>query len=148
MSLQQRPFNEKLASSQEWTFHVEQLIDDKKFKVFNDITVLVRRHDNRVGKDMSAKKFKSTFLSRYLVMEKLHNKKKLTLNNETFLLMRMFQSVKSTVKFKYDTVLRSQLRLLFKSLFICKQKRSILKIIFFSVPIYRLIGKGERLFKT
>jgi hypothetical protein len=71
----------------------------------------------------------------------------LTLKNEKYLLMRMFQSVKSSIKFQYNKVLYFQIKLLFKILFICNQKKNILKILFFSVPIYKIIGKGERLFK-
>lgn len=142
-----RPFREDLSSSQEWTFHLSQIIDGLKFFSFNLVTIYVRRHEDRIGKDVSKNKFKSTFLSRYIILKKLYTKNKLKKNHQKALLNKMLQAVKKTIFYKYDKALSGQVIKLFSIIYIVNYKLNIMKIIFFCIPIYRITKRGETFFK-
>lgn len=142
-----KPFREELSSSQEWTFHLSQIIDDLPFFSFNMITVYVRKHENRIGNDVSKKKFESTFLSRYIILKKLYTKKELKKTYQKALIYKMLQAVKKVVFYKYDKLLFRQISKLFSVIYISAYKAALIKIIFLYIPIYRITKRGETFFK-
>ena len=146
-TLPSRPFREDLSSSQEWTFHLSQIIDGLNFLSFNSVTVFVRRHEDRIGKDASKKKFESSFNSRYIIFKKLYAEKQLKKSYQKALLNKMLQAIKKTIYFKYDKVLIKQTIKLFSIIYIADYKKSLIKIIFLYIPIYRITKRGETLFK-
>lgn len=144
--LPEKPFNEALSSSQEWTFHLEQLIRKVNYKLLFETTVFVRRHDDRIGTAVSAEKYRATFLSRFLILKTLNTGKLLNPERNYFLLRKVFQAVKNAIRHKYDSVLFFQLNMLLRVFFISERKWEIIKLIFFSIPLFRITGKGETLF--
>src|SRR5690606_32998373 len=71
LSIPPSPFDESLMSSQEWTFHLKQLISNKAYKALEEKTCLIRRHDNRIGNLISAQKNYSSFMSRKIILNLL-----------------------------------------------------------------------------
>ena len=142
-----KPFREDLTSSQEWTFHLLQVINGLEYSSFNDITVYVRRHEDRIGKDTSEKKYRATFYSRYIILKELRKKGKLEKSYQKALLNRMLQAVKKTIYYKYDAVLFGQIIKLFSLIPFVAYKKGVLKVLFVYIPIYRISGRGETLFK-
>ena len=145
--LPSRPFREDLSSSQEWTFHLSQVIEGLNFFSFNLVTVFVRRHEDRIGKDASKTKFESAFLSRYIILKKLYVEKRLKKPYQKALLNKMLQAVKKAIYFKYDKVLFKQTLKLISIIYIAEYRMSLIKIIFLYIPIYRITRRGETLFK-
>lgn len=141
------PFREDLSSSQEWTFHLSQIIDGLPFFSFKLVTVYVRRHEDRIGNDISKKKFESTFLSRNIILKKLYAKKQFKKTYQKALIYKMLQAVKKVVFYKYDKLLLWQISKLFSVIYISAYKTKLIKIIFIYIPIYRITKRGETLFK-
>jgi glycosyltransferase involved in cell wall biosynthesis len=144
----EKPFNEKLKSSQEWTFHVNQILEGKTYLILEDSILFVRRHEKRVGKMVSSDKFKSSFLSRFIIYNKLKSSKKITPERERFLLKKMFQAAKKASLNKYDKLLLFfywKFALIFP---FSKRKFAILKIILLAIPLKRFLNSGERLFRV
>lgn len=143
----ENPFNENLASSQEWVFHLYQLIKKVKYIPLNEVTFLVRDHGERIGKDYSEKKIFSIFESRKLIFLELEKTRNLDFNKEQGLLKMMFLSVRFAIQYKYYKLLRSYVYYFLKNILKFQSKFKILKVIFISIPIYFTFGKGEKLFK-
>lgn len=139
------PWNEKLWSSQEWTFHVLQLYKDLQYIIKDTVTIYVRRHEIRVGKSSNSKKYKSGFLSRYLVYKQLKRDGNLTEHLSYHLLRIMLKNVSHTIRRKYDKTLIFQIKCLFTLFDFGTYNLSLLRILFISIPIYRITGKGEKL---
>ena len=142
-----KPFREDLFSSQEWTFHLSQIIDGLTFFSFNLVTVYVRRHENRIGKDVSLNKFKSSFFSRYIIFKKLSGNNRLQKTYQKALINKMLQAVKKAIYYKYDKLLFMQISKLLSVVYKSDYKMKLLKIIFLYIPIYRITKRGETLFK-
>lgn len=142
-----RPFNENLTSSQEWTFHVEQVIRGIKYKIVNDTTVFIRRHENRIGKDLSPKKFRCSFLSRFIIFNRLYDIDLLDSLKEHFLVKKMIQSSKGAAELNYDKVILFCIFDFFKILTKTSYKFSVLKVVFLGIPLKRVFNKGERFFR-
>ncbi len=140
-------FNEDLQSAQEWTFHIEQMIRRITFKVFNETTVYVRRHEERTGKDFSPKKYRSMFMSRYLIFKTLYSSGKLSTLREKGLLKRMAQASKGAARARYYTTSFIHWRTWIVLLFYSQLTIKILGILLFGIPLYLILGKGERFFK-
>ena len=141
------PFNEQLQSSQEWTFHMEQMIKEIPHTVFKDTTVYVRRHSKRTGKDFSPKKYRSMFLSRFLIYKKLHGSKKLSALRERGLIKRMAQASKGAARAKYVHTVSGHYAKWVALLFTSRHKGKIIGILLLGIPLYLIIGKGEKFFK-
>ncbi|MEP3836601.1 MAG: glycosyltransferase family 2 protein [Algibacter sp.] len=142
-----RPFREELSSSQEWTFHLSQVIDGLRFDSFNSKTIYVRRHQDRIGNEVSEKKFKSSFTSRYIIFNLLWKKNRLSKPYQKALLNKMFQAIKKAIYYKFDNLVFKQILGLLSVFFKTSFKWKLIKIIFFYIPIYRLTNRGETLFK-
>lgn len=145
-SLPTRPWTEELWSSQEWTFHVFQLIRKLTFQISHKVTINVRRHEERVGKTINPDKLKSGFLSRLLVYQKLRRDHLLHTKDRYYLLKIMVKNVKMAVRNKFDSVIWFQIFGLFKVIGYHPYSFALIKIILISIPIFRLSGSGERLF--
>ncbi len=142
------PFREDLSSSQEWTFHLLQVINGLKYSKFDSITVYVRRHEERVGKDTSEKKYRATFHSRYIILKELYKQQQLKKSYQKALLNRMLQAMKKAIYYKYDRVLFGQVIKLFSIIHFVKYKKELLKVLFIYIPVYRILRRGETLFKV
>lgn len=146
-SLKKRPFNENLTSSQEWTFHLNQIINGISFDLLDKETCFIREHSGRIGKMRKPDKFWSTSLSRFLILQKLKEEGLLTLNREQILLQMMFSSAQGALEqHYYNTAFRILIQILGlynKSSF----KGAIQKLLFFGFPVHILFGKGYRYFK-
>ena len=145
-SLPTLPWNEDLWSSQEWTFHVFQLIRKLRFKISDKVTINVRRHEERVGRSINPKKLKSGFLSRFLVYRELQCNNLLNAKDRYDLLKIMVKNIKMAVRNKYDSAIWFQSFCLFKTIGFHPYSFAIIKILLISIPIFRLFGSGERLF--
>ena len=146
-ALPQVPFNEQLQSSQEWTFHMEQMIKKIPHTVFKDTTVYVRRHSERTGKDFSPKKYRSMFLSRFLIYKKLYSSKELSVLREQGLIKRMAQASKGAARAKFISTVAGHYRKWFSLLFTSRHKGKIIGILLLGIPLYLIVGKGEKFFK-
>ena len=146
-SLPVKPFDERLQSAQEWTFHIKMVLKDITYLLLDEETVYVIRHEQRIGKDESATKYKSRFLSRNIILNHLLATNNLDKTNEKELLTSMFNALKKSVGYKFinsTTIMCfSLLRLLPKTRF----RYNILKVILVGVPSYTFTGKGITLFK-
>ena len=107
----------------------------------------MRRHEDRIGNDISKKKFESTFLSRNIILKKLYAKKQFKKTYQKALIYKMLQAVKKVVFYKYDKLLLWQISKLFSVIYISAYKTKLIKIIFIYIPIYRITKRGETLFK-
>lgn len=145
--LPEKPFDERLQSAQEWTFHTQQAIKKITFKVFDTTTVYVRRHDARTGKDFSAQKYKSMFLSRHLIFKELKNRETLTVTREQGLLKRMFQAAKGAARARYLSTSLWQWQKLIQLLPQSRYKKQLIRVILLGIPLYLILGKGEQFFK-
>lgn len=141
------PFNECLTSSQEWTFHIEQVINGLTYAFIEDNTVYIRRHENRIGKDMSPKKFKCSFLSRYIIYHKLLKENLLDQVKGKYLIKKMIQSTKGAAELNYDEVIMFSVLRYINLLRVSQYRRKILTVVFVGLPLKRFCNKGERFFK-
>ena len=146
-SIPAKPFREKLASSQEWTFHLSRLLDDITYKIIEKPTCLVREHQQRTGKIVSVSKSFSTFHSRKIIMELLTEKQMRTPKNEKGLLKYIFTALRQALQYRYYKLAFVILGYLVQSFGQTKYRREIAKIILIASPIYALSGRGEKLFK-
>jgi glycosyltransferase involved in cell wall biosynthesis len=138
------PFREDLVCSQEWTLHLESFITGLFYHLEDKVTVYIRRHEERIGKQVSGKKFVSKFMSRLYIYQLLDSKKRLTKEYERQLLKRMLQTIKNSIKNGYSTESRSLVRRLKEIYSTSTYKSELWKIIYLFIPIYRVTGKGER----
>jgi len=146
-SISALPFDESLSSSQEWTFHLMQVIKQKTYHVISTTTYLVRSHDQRIGKDLSQRKCHATFLSRLIIFKTLYANNELTKSKEKSLLSTMFKSLYYARLYAYNRLLFKFIKTLLKQLNKTSYKTEVLKKIFFSVPVFIITGKGYSLFK-
>ncbi|WP_175454755.1 glycosyltransferase family 2 protein [Lutibacter oricola] len=146
-SLPNRPFVECLQCAQEWTFNLSMLINKLNYEIIDNKTVYVRRHEQRVGKSQNPEKFFSEVKSRVIIFDKLISEGILTNENEYFLIKKIFQGVKKTVRSKEKKIVLKEMRILFSLFMISNFKFEILRILFVGIPIYLFIGRGESIFK-
>ena len=146
-ALPSQPFMEELASSQEWTFHLSQLIDGIHYKIIEQATCLVREHQQRTGKDISAAKSFSTFSSRRYIMQLLQQRKMLSHPAEKGLLKDIFTALRQSIQYKHYQVANTILRYLTHQIRQSRYSINIFKVLMLAYPIYKLSGKGEKLFK-
>ncbi len=147
-SVPKRPFREDLASSQEWTFHLMQILNGLKYTFINNTTCYIRDHDQRIGKSVSEDKVYSTFHSRRYILNALSVKNQLTPQIELALLKRIFLALRQCLMFKYwklFAIISKYLAAHFKE---SSHKLLITKVLCVAVPVYFLSGRGERLFST
>ncbi|HEX8563112.1 MAG TPA: glycosyltransferase family A protein [Flavobacterium sp.] len=143
----ENPFEEDLSSSQEWTFHLKQLINNRTFVTASAYTCLIREHDVRTGKMVSVKKSFSTFHSRRTIMRLLQEKQMLSVENELGLLKYISYALRQSLQFGYTELTKEILGFLGRSVGRSKNRKFILKILFVAFPVYQLTSKGEKLFK-
>ncbi len=143
----QKPFLEDLISSEEWLFHIVQIINGCKYNIDLQTTFLVRSHEIRIGKINSIAKTYSIYKSRIYIYEFLKPKKLLNKEYELHLLKDIFFALRLTLKNKNLQLFQNILSFLFKNFFILENKFKVIKILFISVPIYFISKKGEKLFK-
>ncbi len=147
-SLEKKPFIEELHCSQEWTFHLTQILKGIRYEYIAKPTCLIRNHKNRIGKLDTKNKYLSVYLSREIIFYLLLKHSKLNEKNSKYILAEMSSTLKRSIKSKYYSVTLVTLKFLFKNSHHFKnQKLSIIKIIFVACPIYAITGKGEVLFK-
>ncbi len=142
------PFIEKLSSSQEWTFHLFQVIDGVKPIFIETPTYYARSHEARIGKDMSPKKHFSTYYSRLLVYKRV---KEHGLQNDAIersILKYIFIAIRNALMYGHLSMALEIVRGLLANLALFKNKGKVLKVVFFSFPIYAITKKGEKLFKV
>lgn len=143
----QNPFIEEIINSEEWAFHLFQIINGCNYHINPETTYLVRNHENRAGRTSSYKKVYSIYKARVYVFELLNLKKILNKERELYLLKDIFFALRLSIK---DRCLKLSLMILFflfKNIFNFYNKIIVLKIIFVASPIYFFIKKGEKLFK-
>lgn len=144
--LPSKPFNEDLSCSQEWTFHLEMVMQKKVYNILDRTTVKVRRHDNRIGGTKSCTKNNSIFVSRLMIMNLLKQNNKLTKLNEAGLLKQIFSSLRLSIDNNcYNLFFRFYGRL-FNRVFSFKNYKKVLRVLFIASPIYLVFKKGEKLF--
>lgn len=146
-ALPARPFKEDLASSQEWTFHLMQLICGVRYEILNETTFLIREHAQRIGKSPSVAKFFSMFRSRQYIYELLRAKKILSRAYERDLLHYVLFALRVSIQLKYYRNALVVAGFLMRNFFRMHHKRKILFIFLIALPVYVITGKGERLFK-
>lgn len=146
-SLNEKPFHEDLASSQDWTFHVLQMIKGVNYQISQASTCLIRNHDQRIGTDFSQQKIRSTYMSRRYVFELLVQQNKLTPKLETFLLLYVLKSFRDSIKNNYRKNVGSIVLFLLKNLTHFSNKGRVLKAVCIAWPIYAVSGKGQKLFR-
>lgn len=145
--LPKNPFDESLASSQEWTFHLKTLADALSYTLIDEVTYLARGHSERKSTNPSEAKIRSTAASRLKIFKIYNQKGLLNRERERILLQTIATTVKDALDFKYyNTALfavKSLCRVLFKSHY----KLKLLRIICVAPLVYLITGKGYRLFK-
>ncbi|MAM22100.1 MAG: hypothetical protein CL817_00015 [Croceibacter sp.] len=146
-SLPAKPFNEKLQSAQEWTFHITMVLQGISYVLIDEGTVFIRRHEQRIGKDESAKKYKSRFLSRNMILKHLFATHQLDRNKEKELLNAMLNALRKSVRYKYIKTVLSMMLSLLSFLPKTRFTSHILKVILVGIPLYIFTGKGITLFK-
>ncbi|MEZ4856627.1 MAG: glycosyltransferase family 2 protein [Gelidibacter sp.] len=146
-SIKGKPFNENLASSQEWTFHLKQLIANIYYEILGKTTYLARSHHNRIGKVISQSKINSTYLSRVQIFDTLNEAKILTKEREYIILQNIVKNLFSALQLKYYSSAHSiAMGLLKRFSLIHHYKRKILMVVFLAYPFYIFTGKGYRFF--
>ncbi|WP_159023052.1 glycosyltransferase family 2 protein [Formosa sp. L2A11] len=140
-------FEEDLFSSQEWTFHLKQLINKKTYSINKITTVLIRSHEHRIGKIKSVKKIISTFLSRYKIFKLLSVDNNLNKQKELLLLNVMYMALYDAISIKSYALIKYIYKVLIKEFFKLQYKFSLIKVLFFSAPLYFITGKGYQFFK-
>lgn len=141
------PFFEDLGSSQEWTFHLIQLINGVNYRLKQKTTFYIRSHQQRIGKDVSEKKYASTFQSRLYVLDKLIKAGQLTSGRERYLLAYVFTAFRNSIHYKYALTRKKIFNFLIKRVFVSYHSFKILKVLFLAYPVYSITGKGNKLFK-
>lgn len=142
----EKPFMEDLGSSQEWTFHLMQIIRGLKYHILDQTTYLVREHENRIGKSPAVGKFYSMFRSRAYIFELLRAENLLSATYERDLLHYISLSLRLSIKLHYYRNAMLIVRFLVRNFFTLRCKQKVLRILFLAIPIYLVTGKGERLF--
>ena len=140
------PFDERLSSSQDWTFHLSQLIIGRNYIAQNKPTCLVRSHAERIGGNVSEQKSFSTFTSRMEILNLLKKSNKLNKSAERGLLKFIFTGLRQAINNHYYALSMKIISFLTKQCLISKNKSEILKILLIAVPTYTITGKGEKLF--
>lgn len=140
-----KPFKENLISSQEWTFHLLQLIEQKvKFEIIKKDTYFVRKHEERIGKVNSMDKIKSTFFSRLCIYKSLNQNGFLTTNYKDKLFERFVKCVRDFYRIKCFSSFYKFYFITFNLCFKEKKRYKTLKVLLFWIPIYIIFGKGNR----
>jgi glycosyltransferase involved in cell wall biosynthesis len=145
-SLSDNPFDERLQSSQEWLFHISMLMENINFKIVDMDTILIRRHDNRIGTQKTPEKLWSNFESRLIVFKKLHRNNKLTKTLDYKLIRDMHNPLKKAIRNKYIKTYIELLKSLCCILPKTRYRILVLKTLMFKAPVYIIFGKGETLF--
>ncbi len=146
-ALSPKPFCEKLQSAQEWFFHTSMLIDKISYKIIEIGTIKVRRHEERIGKSISAQKFWSRFSSRFMIYKSLKKDKKLDKYLEFYLFRIMLNSLRKSAYHGYfKNVLKMSLPLFVYGIYSIYW-RQLYSVILFGAPTYFITKKGETLFK-
>jgi hypothetical protein len=146
-ALPAHPFKEDLASSQEWTFHLMQVISGIRYQILTQTTFLIREHQNRIGKQYSAAKIFSTFRSRQYIYQILRDQKRLSIASERYLLHGMLSALRASLHTHYFDNSALILRFLVKHFFSTHHKAKLLTVFVFAVPLYALTKRGAKLFR-
>jgi glycosyltransferase involved in cell wall biosynthesis len=148
-SILKNHFIEELRSSQEWTFHLQVLLHNKiNFSILNEVTNLVRSHEDRIGKMISVHKIYSTFKSRLIILKEVYkNKSEYSKKYEYELLKQIFKSFKNSIEHKFYKNLFKMMKECLNGIDMRWNYKILFKIYFISVPFYILFRKGEKLFK-
>ena len=143
-----KPFLESLASSQEWTFHLEQLINNNTYSLNDSVTCYARDHEERIGKLQSEPKVFSTYYSRRHIIQKLRTKNMINRNKELSLLKYIFTALKMSINSKFYGLTVKIFAYLGRYFWLSQNKSAIIKVMLLATPVYLITGKGERLFKA
>lgn len=141
------PFDESLASSQEWTLHLKMLSDTLSYTLIDEVTYLARGHSERKNTNPPEAKIRSTAASRLKIYATYYNKKLLNPEREHILLQTLSTTVKDALDFKYYNTAIFTLKGLCRIFFKSRYKLKLVRIIFIASIIYLITGKGYRLFK-
>lgn len=141
------PFDESLASSQEWTFHLKMLSDALSYTLIDEVTYLARGHSERKNTNPPEDKIRSTAASRFKIYTTYYTKKLLNPEREHILLQTLCTTVKDALDFKYYNTAFFTLKGLCRIFFKSRYKLKLARVIFIATIIYLFTGKGYRLFK-
>lgn len=141
------PFDESLASSQEWTFHLKMLSDTIYYTLIDELTYLARGHSERKNTNPPEAKIRSTAASRLKIYTTYYTKKLLNPEREHILLQTLCTTVKDALDFKYYNTAFFTLKGLCRIFFKSRYKLKLARVIFLATIIYLITGKGYRLFK-
>jgi glycosyltransferase involved in cell wall biosynthesis len=141
------PFDESLASSQEWTFHLKMLSDTLSYTLIDEVTYLARGHSERKNTNPPEAKIRSTAASRFKIYTTYYTKKLLNPEREHILLQTLCTTVKDALDFKYYNTAFFTLKGLCRIFFKSRYKLKLARVIFLATIIYLFTGKGYRLFK-
>lgn len=145
--LPEMPFNETLASSQEWTFHLETLASGLDYQIINEVTYLARGHSERKGQNPPKKKVFSTIKSRLIIFNTYQAQKLLNQDRELILLQTISTSIKEALEYGYVNVAWFGIKCILKVIRRSKFKLKLLRVVFIAFPCYLIIRKGYRLFQ-
>ncbi|WP_438968729.1 glycosyltransferase family 2 protein [Nonlabens sp.] len=144
----EKPFKDYLWSSEDWVLHLEHILAGAKFKILNQPTSYVRKHLVQTRTQISSIKYQSTVNSRLFIYNKLKELNKLTNDCEFMLIGDLIRPLREISRYRfYKQALQSSLKLIFMNMSFF-YKIQVLKVVFVSVPIMLLTGKGESLFKV
>ncbi|NRD22830.1 glycosyltransferase family 2 protein [Winogradskyella litoriviva] len=146
-ALPKSPFDETLASSQEWTFHLKILVNKLSYQLIDDVTYLARGHNDRIGKNVSRSKTDSTAASRFQIFDVYYNAKQLNSKRESILLQTVSTTLMEALKLKYYDSVNNIIKGLCHRFFKSNYKLKLIRVIFVAPVIYTISGKGYKLFK-
>ncbi|APY07549.1 hypothetical protein BWZ20_04220 [Winogradskyella sp. J14-2] len=141
------PFDESLASSQEWTFHLKMLSDTLSYTIIDKVTYLARGHSERKNTNPPEVKIRSTAASRFKIYTTYYKKKLLNPEREHILLQTLCTTVKDALDFKYYNTAFFTLKGLCRIFLKSRYKLKLARVIFIAPIVYLFTGKGYRLFK-
>ena len=142
-----RPFDESLASSQEWTFHLITLSESLSYQLIDSVTYLARGHSERKGQNPPRTKINSTIASRLQIFDLYYSKELLLPERELIVLQTLSSTVKDALEFKYYSSAFKALKGLCRVFFRSRYKRKLIRVILLAPIVYLFTGKGYRLFK-
>lgn len=139
------PFKEDLSSSQEWTFHLLQLINNKvKYKIIDIDSYFVRKHNKRIGAQQSIYKIESTFRSRMYIYLSLEANGYDNPAYKRKLFDRFVKVLRDYLAGGYYSLFWEYYKITFVKSFRAENKIKLFTILFLWLPIYAISGKGYK----
>lgn len=137
-------FNIKLSSSQDWEFHVNQLINNPRLAFLENSLVFNRLHSNRIGN--KKRKHTTRMKSRVIAFELLKENQKLSIEIKKYFknyFLNQLKHIDENESYYIDTIIPIIKDCTNKMVWYCGLS---LKITFFRM-FYKYTGKKEFIFK-